>query len=135
MGPIIAPPTCCGETLPAGVIKICTQGNPGCETGCNYDYEIVGALIDPKEDWTGVSGCEPTCGRLGQLPYPVKLGEICPTNATYRGFTIGGFAWNFNASERHLWFFLSGTNFNASGFQFDSIEFSDTIDFYITKYI
>ena len=125
---ITALSTCCTGALPAGVIKICTQGHPGCDT-CISNYEIVGALIDPKEVWTGVSGCEPTCGRLGQLPYPVKLGEICPTNATYRVFTIGGFAWNFNATERHLWFFLSGTNFNASGFQFDSIEFSDTIDF------
>jgi len=134
---------CCDETLPEGVIKLCTAGNPGCDD-CpgGYDYEMVGYLNDPQyPDWAGHSGCDPSCGRLGQLPYPTLLGTICPPDASYNNTTttttttIGGFAWNFNESERHLWFFLQtahGFNVdgtNATGFQFTSVEFSSSSAF------
>ena len=134
---------CCDETLPEGVIKLCTAGHPGCDD-CpgGYDYEIVGYLNDPQyPDWAGHSGCDPSCGRLGQLPYPTVLGTICPPDASYNNTThattttIGGFAWNFNESERHLWFFLQtahGFNVdgtNATGFQFTSVEFSSSSSF------
>jgi len=77
---------CCDETLPEGVIKLCTAGHPGCDD-CpgGYDYEIVGYLNDPQyPDWAGHSGCDPSCGRLGQLPYPTVLGTICPPDAGIR---------------------------------------------------
>ena len=132
---------CCDETLPEGVIKLCTAGHPGCDD-CPWDYEMVGYLNDPQyPDWAGYSGCDPSCGRLGHLPYPTLLGTICPPDASYNNTTttttttIGGFAWNFNESERHLWFFLQtahGFNVdgtNATGFQFTSVEFSSSSSF------
>ena len=138
---------CCSETLPAGVIKICTGFNSGsnCISGTysSSTYDTVGYLKDAQPDWTNGSGCDgwdtipptpPTTGRLGNYTtagYP-DIGTMCPPDATYRGHTIGGFAWN--PVDEHLWFFLKDADMftggaTPSGFQFTSIEFSNSPSF------
>ena len=109
MGPIVAPPlpTCCGEALPAGVIKICTGFNSGsnCISGIytSSTYDTVGYLKDAQPNWTNGSGCDgwdplfrllqqQVDWEIIQLPAILIL-ELCVLRMLLTvGHTIGGFA-------------------------------------------
>ena len=132
LGPRYKTKTCCNIWKSTTILKLCTEAIPDCTSVCPFDYSSIGALRNPLKAWTGSSGCDPDCGRLGIFPYPEALGEICPQNITYRGFEIGGFAWN--PQDKHLWFFLKEKDkFNGgavpSGYQFGTIEFSSSPNF------
>ena len=94
---------CCEETLPAGVIKLCTGFNSGSNCtggGTPTTYDAVGYLKDASANWTNGSGCTnwdpfppipPTTGRLGNYDpgYP-DIGTMCPPDAAYRTTNVIG---------------------------------------------